>query len=189
MVGPGWDMHVHQHKGERLFIVPGLRVREPVPWNMIPYVIERAKKQVLKETLTDNPCGGCNVCCFLTYIPAINKPSRTMCRECIPGLGCGSYKVRPLECSTFKCDWLRSQEGPDPMAKELRPDRSGVMFTPDSTNGENDLFEVHVMRMTEVAQGYIDTEQAKGRRAKFVDHYYGSMGICFGDAGRYDAHG
>ncbi len=169
-----WRMRFHVGKGERLFVLPGVRVQEPVPWGQVQAdLIERVKTYVLEKTLGENECGGCNLCCKLTYIEQMNKPSGVMCRECRIGLGCGAYGARPQECKAFSCSWLSSQRSDGPMSADLRPDRCGVMFTSDTTNGDPDLFECHVDRMTEAAKTYIDAEQAKGRKAKLVTFYLG----------------
>lgn len=41
-----WRMHHHVNKGERLFVVPGLRVTEPVSWDEVPNVIEAVKQHL-----------------------------------------------------------------------------------------------------------------------------------------------
>lgn len=42
VVTPRWRMRFHCGEGERLYIVPGLRVKEPVEWDRVPRVIECA---------------------------------------------------------------------------------------------------------------------------------------------------
>lgn len=37
-------MQFHVHAGEQIFVVPGLEVEEPVPWHMIPQLIEAAER-------------------------------------------------------------------------------------------------------------------------------------------------
>jgi hypothetical protein len=37
------DFRYHQNPGDRVFIVPGFKTPEPVPWHEIPYVIGRAR--------------------------------------------------------------------------------------------------------------------------------------------------
>jgi len=39
-------MQQHVGHGERLFIVPGLKVQEPVPWGQVPDVIEAVKQHI-----------------------------------------------------------------------------------------------------------------------------------------------
>jgi len=41
-----WRMRYHVSQGERLFVVPGLRVTEPVPWDDIPPLIETVQRHV-----------------------------------------------------------------------------------------------------------------------------------------------
>lgn len=46
VVAPARTFCHHVGPGERLFIVPGFKIREPVPWEKIPWVIATAKKQI-----------------------------------------------------------------------------------------------------------------------------------------------
>jgi hypothetical protein len=41
-----WRFRFHVHKGERIFVVPGLLVSEPVEWELIPFVIASAEQAV-----------------------------------------------------------------------------------------------------------------------------------------------
>lgn len=41
-----WRMCFHVARGERLFVVHGLRVREPVGWSDVPQLIETVKSYV-----------------------------------------------------------------------------------------------------------------------------------------------
>jgi hypothetical protein len=38
-----WRMKNHIAKGEKLFVVPGYRVEEPVPWDHIPLLIRKVE--------------------------------------------------------------------------------------------------------------------------------------------------
>jgi len=38
-----WRMHHHVAKGERLFVVPGFLIKEPVDWNYIPLLVRRVE--------------------------------------------------------------------------------------------------------------------------------------------------
>lgn len=38
-----WRYHHHVAAGEKLFIVPGYEVREPIPWDDIPSLIKRVE--------------------------------------------------------------------------------------------------------------------------------------------------
>lgn len=46
IVSEYWRLHLHVRQGERLVIVPGLFVQEPVPWNQIANVIQRTEDYV-----------------------------------------------------------------------------------------------------------------------------------------------
>ena len=41
-----WRLHSHVGHGERLFIVPGLKVQEPVSWGRVPDVIEAVRQHI-----------------------------------------------------------------------------------------------------------------------------------------------
>jgi hypothetical protein len=41
-----WRMHHHVKKGEKLFVVPGLKVREPVSLSQAADLIETVKKHI-----------------------------------------------------------------------------------------------------------------------------------------------
>jgi hypothetical protein len=41
-----WRFRFHVHKGERIFVVHGLLVQEPVEWGLIPFVIASAEQAV-----------------------------------------------------------------------------------------------------------------------------------------------
>jgi len=49
-----WRLRHHVHKGERLFVVPGFEVQEPVPWGNIPYVVDRVEKHIYKWICSRN---------------------------------------------------------------------------------------------------------------------------------------
>ena len=49
-------------------------------------------------------CGGCSMCCYLLYIPELEKPKRTMCPNICNG--CKIYETRPQSCRNFTCEWL-----------------------------------------------------------------------------------
>lgn len=54
VVAPARTFHHHVGPGELLFVVPGFKIREPVPWKKIPLVIATARKQVDWYILTRN---------------------------------------------------------------------------------------------------------------------------------------
>jgi len=46
VVTPRWRMKYHVGPGERLFVIPGLRVCEPVSWGEIPALINRVNAHI-----------------------------------------------------------------------------------------------------------------------------------------------
>lgn len=165
-----WRMFHHVGKREQLFVVPGFEVEEPVPWGMIPYVIFRVQKYVQEVLAPKNHCGGCNLCCKLPYIPALEKQSGAMCRNCVADWGCRIYHARPSVCRDFKCLWLKSQERNDRMPPELRPDKCGVYF--EDNKDDPLIIEVHGKPNAD-AWRWINEMQALGYKAREITHYVG----------------
>ena len=165
-------MHYHVGKRERLFVVPGYEVEEPVPWDDIPPLIERVQKHVAKTLAPVNHCGACSACCILPYIKdeGFEKPSNSVCHNCSISFGCKLYQSRPKVCRSFKCSWLQSQERNDRMAPELRPDRCGAFFN----NDKNDplIIECHGTPNS-TAWEWINAMQRAGYKVKKVTHYFG----------------
>lgn len=138
-------MRHHIKKGERLFVVPDYQVQEPIPWDEIPAVIDRAHKHVLSQIAPENKCGGCAECCKIPYLKTqtFEKPSHTACQNC-SGNGCAIYWNRPLQCETFQCLWLKSQSTEAPMPLELRPDHARVILTgPELPEESEDQIYIH----------------------------------------------
>jgi len=77
--------------------------------------------------VADRQCGECMVCCSYMYInaPGLKKPADVLCDNCIVDKGCQIYDSRPNVCRTWHCLWRRVQT----MSPELRPDKSGVIFS------------------------------------------------------------
>lgn len=138
-----WRLRYHVKKGERLFITP-IEVKEPVPWDEIPTLIEKVQKHVLAKVAPDNACGDCKQCCILPLIddPDLQKPAFQNCRH-LCSSGCSRYWMRPKSCKDFKCMWLLSQSRNDRMGPELRPDRCGTYFNPDTTTNDPLIIEAH----------------------------------------------
>jgi hypothetical protein len=59
----------------------------------------------------------------------LDKPANRWCPHCEIGEGCRIYAERPHTCRVFECVWLQTQRGRQPLALELRPDRSHVVMT------------------------------------------------------------
>jgi hypothetical protein len=64
------------------------------------------------------------VCCRVLEIEALDKPAGILCRH-NTGSACGIYLTRPEACARWYCLWRKIGALPD----ELRPDRSGVVFS------------------------------------------------------------
>jgi hypothetical protein len=64
-------------------------------------------------------------------ILALNKPMNKWCEFCDVGGGCKIYPMRPQECRTFDCLWLRDATFPD----EFKPQKSKVVFTSEHGGG------------------------------------------------------
>ena len=174
-----WRMRHHVGKGERLFVLPEVKVQEPVPWDDIPELIARVQRHVASSLAPENKCGGCNACCITPYIkdtawdgkPFV-KPSNTVCQHCAVGFGCKLYHQRPKACRGFECWWLKSQSRNDRMTPELRPDQCGCYFTEDSETNDNLVIEVHGEPNAD-AWRWINEMQAVGFKAKKITHYHG----------------
>lgn len=64
-------------------------------------------------------CGGCTLCCKLTPVRSMNKPSGTRCKHQRFN-GCSIYARRPADCATWFCRWLINDDAAD----LSRPDRA-----------------------------------------------------------------
>lgn len=176
-----WRIRHHVKTNERLFVLPGLKVQEPVPWDDIPSLIHKVHVHVARSVAPTNKCGDCRACCKTLFIrePEFEKPSHRMCGHACE-IGCKIYWARPKPCRSFECLWLKSQGGNDEMGPELRPDRCGVIFTGNTLDPHDLLtFEVHPddgmvdHAMYGPAREWIDRMQERGMKAKLVTHYVG----------------
>lgn len=167
-----WRMRYHVGKGERLFVIPGLDVKEPVAWNDIPPLIDRVQKYVVKTIAPVNHCGECNLCCILPFIQIneVAKQPGIVCPNCSLKFGCKIYNSRPPVCRNFKCLWLQSQSRNDKMPIELRPDKCGVYFTGDTTTDDPLIIEVHGEPNGDAWQ-WIDEMQKVGFKARKIAAY------------------
>ena len=87
----------------------------------------------------DRSCGECMVCCKHMSIKTadLQKPADVLCSNCIVNQGCKIYETRPNVCRTWHCLWRRVASMPE----ELRPDKSGVIFSLVVNYEETELFE------------------------------------------------
>ena len=83
----------------------------------------------MTATGTARSCDGCTACCKLMIIRELDKPADKWCSHCKIGSGCSIYATRPAVCAAFKCVWLQTQDGANPLAPELRPDISHVVMS------------------------------------------------------------
>jgi hypothetical protein len=76
-------------------------------------------------------CGTCTVCCYALPIDneELQKLPGEVCANCT-GRGCRIYETRPRTCRGFYCGWWLLPQLDD----DWRPDRSGVLITPQNEN-------------------------------------------------------
>lgn len=87
----------------------------------------------------ERQCGDCMVCCEYLYInsPTLKKPADVLCSNYLANRGCRIYETRPSVCRTWHCLWRRDEMIPE----ELRPDKSGVIFSLKICYEPSDPFE------------------------------------------------
>jgi len=76
-------------------------------------------------------CGACTVCCTALVVdtPEFRKLPGVTCANCT-GSGCAIYQARYPICRSYLCGWIQAPELDD----GWRPDRSGVILTPQTTD-------------------------------------------------------
>jgi hypothetical protein len=74
-------------------------------------------------------CGTCTLCCKVLGIKEFDKPINQWCKHTHPGKGCKIYETRPQSCHDYACVWLQSQEAPNALPPEMRPDKCKVVMT------------------------------------------------------------
>ena len=91
-----------------------------------------------QDLVAGRTCGECVVCCVIPHVqaPTFTKEAGVMCQHC-SGSNCTIYEDRPSQCRDFYCLWRRVGTMPD----ELRPDRTGVMFTIEGVAQPQNPFE------------------------------------------------
>lgn len=89
------------------------------------------------------------------------------------------YWKRPTACAAFACLWLRSQTTKDPQPPEMRPDRTHVVLSGDTSLAiggvpDPDLIEVHVDREDQkAAEREPVASFLAGKKTKRITFYYG----------------
>jgi hypothetical protein len=78
------------------------------------------------------------MCCKLTRIEELEKPSDRWCRHAVIGKGCGIYDERPPVCQQFLCQWML-----DPgLGPEWKPEKAKFVLYRDREKEE--VFNVAV---------------------------------------------
>src|SRR5262245_23701656 len=54
VVAHRWRMQFHKRHDELLFVIPKLRIREPVPWEKIPWLIASVERHIAEWIRTRN---------------------------------------------------------------------------------------------------------------------------------------
>ncbi len=60
-------------------------------------------------------------------VKALQKASGDACSYCVIGAGCSAYEIRPSECRSFNCAYLRGA----PLGEEWRPADCGMVVAFD----------------------------------------------------------
>jgi Fe-S-cluster containining protein len=134
----------------------------------------------------DRQCGDCMVCC--EYMPistqGLIKPGQTLCPHVIVNRGCSIYDTRPNVCRTWHCLWRRDATMPD----ELRPDKSGVIFSLIVHDEERSLFEqAHITCIAMRARADHDAPRVAETIQRYVDEAILPVWIGF-DGGKRLLH-
>lgn len=115
----------------------------------------------------ERDCGECMVCCKHLSISAPNfhKPADVLCGNCIINQGCQIYETRPNVCRTWHCLWRRIESMPD----ELRPDKSGAIFSLLINYDQMELFEnAYIVCMSLEDRSVFQRPQIAEQIEKFV---------------------
>jgi len=183
VVGSRRSIRSNTREGERAFIVPDLRVKEPVPQEKYAFVVTTTVRHMKSVLDGESGCGGCRACCKTMPIDEINKRSHVLCSMSNELVGCTIHHKKPHSCKVFECLWLKSQRRNDRMPPELRPDRCGVIFTDDTSQHmggkhDSDRIEAHEdrdggVRNHEAVQSFVDEMIKFGKRVDKITHYHG----------------
>ncbi len=142
-------------------------------WDHKEWIIWQGDKAVLDATRGD--CGSCRACCITLFIAddgsGFTKPSHRACGN-LCNDGCGIYAKRPKTCSSFRCVWLKSQDGNRAMPPELRPDRCGAILT-DHDDGPIRIHVDQTHPRSVVLERFIADREAEGDQFEQVTFYYG----------------
>lgn len=89
-----------------------------------------AWKAELDALPTTRTCAGCDMCCTVLQIAALDKPAWTPCRHLLAGRqGCGIWGEHPPACKTYVCLWRMSDTV---LPRDLFPADCGFLVTIDN---------------------------------------------------------
>ena len=110
-------------------------------------------------TLRD--CDGCRECCNGLAVAELDKPDFQSCEhEC--ETGCSIYDKRPKSCRAFECAWIEGLTAPGIAAKDLRPDKTGLVPVVQNTKFGT------VWTLFQTKEGADETPEGKA----LIDHLY-----------------
>lgn len=87
--------------------------------------------------MTKRRCGDCTACCTALQVKELDLAEGQSCQHQKRHGGCAIYEERPQACRGFECAWLRGN-----LAVKDRPDRIGVIFTPNIDGTIMQAFEL-----------------------------------------------
>jgi hypothetical protein len=116
----------------------------------------------------DRHCGECMVCC--EYMPistaTLKKRAEVLCDHCVVNQGCRIYDTRPNVCRTWHCLWRRDAA----MSDELRPDRSGMIFSLIIHDEPRSVFEnAHITCIAMKSRSDYDAPLVSTTIARYID--------------------
>ena len=127
----------------------------------------------------DRQCDECMVCCEYLSInsPAFRKPAEVLCNNCVVDQGCSIYETRPAVCRTWHCLWRRDETIP----LELRPDKSGVIFSLKVCYESMQVFEnAYIVCMAMKNPASFDVPLVSATLDKFVNEGSLPVWLSFG---------
>lgn len=130
--------------------------------------------------IPERQCGECMICCEYMYInaPTLKKPADVLCENCVVGQGCSIYETRPSVCRTWHCLWRRDASIPD----ELRPDKSGVIFSLKICYEPRLLFEnAHIVCMALKTTAVFDSPMVAATIDRYIEE--GSLPVWLSHGG------